>query len=636
MRIVLFLVSLMLVSMVPVSGEDEVFVMNQSIEEGRLKVTATTNPNSSYEFIQNGSLWELDLSTLPDGKHTIGLKSEGDEQLAIFWTGPQSGFIWEDALIQMVMVDRFVNGDTSNDGASSGATYEAGWQGGDLQGVTQKIESGYFENLGINAIWLSPLNTNPNGSFVARDGVHQVSGYHGYWPIEPRQVDPRYGGEEALDELVEAAHSRGIRVMADFIINHVHEDHVYYQEEPGWFNEGCLCGTSGCDWTERRLDCLFMPYMPDIDWSNDEVRGQMVSDALWWIERFDLDGLRIDAVKHVSDEAITALATAIQQRFELTGNDIYLKGETAMGWAGHSLEDNYEQYATINRYISQDGLDGQADFVLYHAVVDNVFSNQQMDYQHLDYWTNRSQDQYVQGAVMTPYIGSHDTPRIISRIENDGTQWSQWTEQDTPGLPSDWSYVRLEQALGWLLTTPGAPVIYMGDEFGMHGGADPDNRRMLDHNLTSQQQELHDFTALLGNFRLENEAMRRGTYSTYYADTNLLAYEMITEGQELLVVLNRGGSTTLDIEYDTVLIGQADLTGGVLGIPAFSVNIMGYDSTVNDAQAVEEVGSEGFVSEEGEGEIEEIDGMSSTALQNGLIILIFIMLALLIKTIRRV
>ena len=237
---------------------------------------------------------------------------------------------------------------------------------------------------------------------------------------------------------------------------------------------------------------------------------------------------------------------------------------------------------------------------------------------------------------MTPYIGSHDTPRIISRIENDGTQWSQWTEQDTPGLPSDWSYVRLEQALGWLLTTPGAPVIYMGDEFGMHGGADPDNRRMLDHNLTSQQQELHDFTALLGNFRLENEAMRRGTYSTYYADTNLLAYEMITEGQELLVVLNRGGSTTLDIEYDTVLIGQADLTGGVLGIPAFSVNIMGYDSTVNDAQAVEEVGSEGFVPEEGDGEIEEIDGMSSTALQNGLIILIFIMLALLIKTIRRV
>ena len=236
---------------------------------------------------------------------------------------------------------------------------------------------------------------------------------------------------------------------------------------------------------------------------------------------------------------------------------------------------------------------------------------------------------------MTPYIGSHDTPRIISRIENDGTQWNQWAEQETPGIPSDWAYSRLEQALGWLLTTPGAPVIYMGDEFGMHGGADPDNRRMLDHNLTSQQQELHDFTALLGNFRLENEALRRGTYSTYYADANLLAYEMISESQELLVVLNRGGSTTLDVEYDTVLIGQADLTGGVLGIPAFSVNIIGYGSTADDGQSIEEGEDDDIVSEEGLEEVEGSDLMSSTALQNGLIILVFIMLALLIQTIRR-
>ncbi|MED5267887.1 MAG: alpha-amylase family glycosyl hydrolase, partial [Candidatus Thermoplasmatota archaeon] len=576
-RVALLLVSLMLVLMVPVSGEEEAFVMAQSIQDGKLKVTASENPNSSFEFVQNGPTWELDLSTLPDGKHTIGLSSDGEEQLAVFWTGAQSEFIWEDALIQMVMIDRFVNGNTSNDGLTSGSSFEADWQGGDLQGVTQMIESGYFENLGINAIWLSPLNTNPNGSFIAMDGVHRVSGYHGYWPVEPRQVNPRFGGEVALDELVRVAHSRGMRVIADFTINHVHEDHVYFKEHPEWFNDGCLCGTSGCDWTERRLDCLFMSYMPDIDWSNEEARDQMVSDALWWIERFDLDGLRIDAVKHVDDSAITALSTAIHERFERTGNDVYLKGETAMGWSGHSLEDNQEQYATINQYISEDGLDGQADFVLYHAVVDNVFSKQHMDYRHLDYWTNRSQDQYVQGAVMTPYIGSHDTPRIISRIENDGTQWNQWSDQETPGVPPDWAYARLKQSLGWLLTTPGAPVIYMGDEFGMHGGADPDNRRMLNFSLTSEQQDLHDFTALLGQFRLENEALRRGVYSTYYADANILAYEMISESQELLVVLNRGGSTTLDVDYDEVLLGHADLTVGILSIPASSISIIGYE-----------------------------------------------------------
>ncbi len=635
MRVALLLVSLMLVLMVPVSGEEEAFVMAQSIQDGKLKVTAIENPNSSFEFVQNGPSWELDLSTLPDGKHTIGLSSDGEEQLAVFWTGAQSEFIWEDALIQMVMIDRFVNGNTSNDGLTSGSSFETDWQGGDLQGVTQMIESGYFENLGINAIWLSPLNTNPNGSFIAMDGVHRVSGYHGYWPVEPRQVNPRFGGEVALDELVRVAHSRGMRVIADFTINHVHEDHVYFKEHPEWFNDGCLCGTSGCDWTERRLDCLFMSYMPDIDWNNEEARDQMVSDALWWIERFDLDGLRIDAVKHVDDSAITALSTAINERFERTGNDVYLKGETAMGWSGHSLGDNLEQYATINQYISEDGLDGQADFVLYHAVVDNVFSKQHMDYRHLDYWTNRSQDQYVQGAVMTPYIGSHDTPRIISRIENDGTQWNQWSDQETPGVPPDWAYARLKQSIGWLLTTPGAPVIYMGDEFGMHGGADPDNRRMLNFSLTSEQQDLHDFTALLGQFRLENEALRRGVYSTYYADANILAYEMISEGQELLVVLNRGGSTTLDVDYGEVLLGHADLTEGILSIPASSISIIGYEDPPNENLTVEEESDE-LISGEGVGDVEESDLLNSRALQNGLIILVFIMLALLIRTIREV
>ena len=142
---------------------------------------------------------------------------------------------------------------------------------------------------------------------------------------------------------------------------------------------------------------------------------------MWWAETFDLDGLRVDAVKHVDDYAMTNLATRINERFEATGTDFYLKGETAMGWSGHSLEDNAEQYQTINRYIGDNALDGQADFVLYHAVVDNVFTTGNMNYHHLDFWTNRSQDQYVDGAIMVPYLGSHDSSRYLSRIQNDGT-----------------------------------------------------------------------------------------------------------------------------------------------------------------------------------------------------------------------
>ena len=550
--------------------------LSHQIVDDKLIVSSVENPNSDYAFTQNGNTWELDLNTLQDGKHSITLAADGKESLAVFWTGPDADFIWDDALIYMVMTDRFVNGNTSNDGAPSGAEAEADWMGGDLEGVTQMIESGYFTDLGVNALWISPFNTNPAGSYVAADGQHMVSGYHGYWPIEPRQVDPRFGGEEALTEMVDAAHDAGLRVMADFVVNHVHEDHVYAQQHPEWFNQGCICGTDFCDWTERRLDCLFMDYMPDLDWKNRDASEQIIEDALWWAETFDLDGIRVDAVKHVDDHAMTNLATRINERFEATGTDFYLKGETAMGWSGHSLEDNAEQYQTINRYIGDDALDGQADFVLYHAVVDNVFTTGNMDYQHLDFWTNRSQDQYVDGAVMVPYLGSHDSSRYLSRIQNDGTQWNQWEEQARPTTPSSASYQSAKQGIAWLLTTPGAPMLYMGDEFGQHGGADPDNRRMLDFNLNDGQQDLMNFTSEIANVRLDNEALRRGVYSTYHVESDMVAYEMTTSEQSLLVVLNRGGVNQLQTNYDEIIFGESALSGTTLSVASDSVTILAY------------------------------------------------------------
>ena len=217
--------------------------------------------------------------------------------------------------------------------------------------------------------------------------------------------------------MVEAAHEGGIRVMMDFVVNHVHEDHEYFQNNPEWFNSGCICGQENCDWTEHRLDCQFTSYMPDLDWKNRNASEQFIADALWWMEEYNLDGARIDAVKHVENLAVSNLVAQINERFETVGNDVYLKGETAMGWSGHSLEANQAQYGAINAYMGPDGLDGQADFVLYHAVVDNVFVSGNENYQHLDYWTNRSQDQYTPGSLMVPYVGSHDVPRLTSRAD---------------------------------------------------------------------------------------------------------------------------------------------------------------------------------------------------------------------------
>ena len=130
-------------------------------------------------------------------------------------------------------------------------------------------------------------------------------------------------------------------------------------------------------------------------------------------------------------------------------------------------------------------------------------------------------------------------------------------EQARPTTPSAASYQSAKQGIAWLLTTPGAPMLYMGDEFGQHGGADPDNRRMLDFNLNEGQQDLKNFTSEIANVRLENEALRRGVYSTFHVETNLLAYEMTSDEESLLVVLNRGGASELQSSYDEVIFGAS-------------------------------------------------------------------------------
>ena len=536
--------------------------------------------------------WTLPLTDFEDGKHTLkveGFDTDGHpayDLLVPFWTGPHADFVWEDALVYMIMTDRFVNGNSSNDGPSTGAAQGADWQGGDFAGVTQMIESGYFADLGVNALWLTPFNTAATGTGKAADGVHDVSAFHGYWPTEARGVEPRLGTEAELQEMIEAAHDNGMRVMMDFVVNHVHEDHEYVQNNSDWFTSGCICGQADCDWTEHRLDCQFTAYMPDVNWKNRQASEQMIADALWWMETFDLDGARIDAVKHVENLAVANLVSQINERFETVGNDVYLKGETAMGWSGHSLEDNQAQYGAINAYMGPDGLDGQADFVLYHAVVDNVFVSGNENYQHLDFWTNRSQDQYTPGSLMVPYVGSHDVPRLTSRADTGtGDAYNQWVENGLPGQPGDVSaYHAALQAYGWLLTTPGAPLLYYGDEYGEYGGADPDNRHMYRNpsSWSDHESALYENISQLGQLRLESVALRQGAYSTRLAMPNMLAYNMTHDEQTMTVVLNRGGPTQMGgfATNDTLRFGAGSLADGTLTVPAHSVSVIELNAPV--------------------------------------------------------
>src|SRR6185369_1600894 len=194
---------------------------------------------------------EAHAGELAPGKYTWTVRATDfaghtAEAHASTFSEARPGRTLDDGLIYQILVDRFAATDAPPDpGARAGGT---------LDGVRTKIESGYFESLGVSTLWLSPLYQNPPGREVGRDG-RLYEAYHGYWPIAPRSVEPKLGGEVALDAVVEAAHARGLRVILDAVPNHVHQTHPYRIEHPSWFNESCICGAAQCDWAGHIEEC---------------------------------------------------------------------------------------------------------------------------------------------------------------------------------------------------------------------------------------------------------------------------------------------------------------------------------------------------------------------------------------------
>lgn len=510
------------------------------------RVTAGWQPRAlqpgELALSPDGSRATLTLSSLADGKYTATLRAvagarESEALFLPFWVEPQP-FSFRDSALYMLVTDRFRNGDPSNDPAPTpNVPTSVDFQGGDLKGVELAIAEGYFDRLGVRTLWLTPWQTQPARSYLGREG-RQATGYHGYWPIRARQVDPRWGGAEALHRMVEEAHRHGIRIIMDAVLNHVHEEHEYFLAQKDWFRTGCVCSDSGCGWDAKRLECVFAPYLPDVNWNLAEVSDQFIADLLWWMEEFDLDGLRIDAVKHVEDSAITRLAGRVRERFEQAGTDYYLFGETFTG-----------DYGLINRYISPTALDAQLDFPLFMKVPETVFARDELGFLHVKYWSEQSQLRF-QGAPMVTFVGNHDVARFITKADpaNRDRQGSQW--ENLPGPPvGQEPYDRLWLAMLNLLTSPGVPLLYYGDEYGEFGGSDPDNRHLANRepNLWPEQRSQLERMRKLLLARGRLRGLARGPMTTLWANSedngkgNLWAYTRTDPDpkQSALVVLNR-------------------------------------------------------------------------------------------------
>ncbi len=516
--------------------------------------------------------YDVSLEGLAPGRHELSIRvtdTAGRDALPVdlpFWIEEQP-FEWRDATMYMLVVDRFANGDRSIDRPEGGTLeYPADFHGGDLAGALQVMQSGYFESLGVNVIWLSPINQQATGQFPGTDG-HDYSGYHGYWPTRGETVEPRFGGNDALHAFIEEAHRRGIRVLLDLINNQVHQQHEYYVAHPDWFRTGCVCGVdSGCGWSERPLDCLFASYLPDINWRNSQTEAQFIADAVHWVDEYDIDGFRIDAVKHVETNSIYDLRAALAQRFEQGGARIFMVGETAVGEfdsIDYGCGESYGNgYAWIDAYVGEHALDGQFDFPTHHRL-EGGLTTDSMRYVDVETVVHDYTTRYRPEGLYVRFLGTHDTNRMASRAAFDPAQGCRWPDgggcASMPGVPTDPAvFDRLRRAFTLEYTLPGIPFVYYGDEIALPGGNDPDNRRdmvwtgalaplaMGDTSVSAAQEGLRAHIAALGTARARSLALRRGRREPLVVTDTLYVYAYVHDdpGELAVVAVNRGGDVT--------------------------------------------------------------------------------------------
>ena len=485
-------------------------------------------------------------------------------------------FDWRDAVMYFVLLDRFNNGDTSNDKKENGVETPANWQGGDLAGLLAKLKSNYFSNLGVNAIWISSPVDAPDGKYAGVD-KHDYTGYHGYWPTKLTKVEERLGTLTLLKQVVAEAHKQGIKVVMDYVMNHVHKNSPTYASNKSWFwdlnysGKTCVCGI-GCSWdtSPDNLRCWFMPYLPDFNFKNAAARKFSIDNAIKWIKDTGVDGYRLDAVKHIEMSWLTDLRTQVNALG--LKNKFYMVGETFT-----------YQKNVLKPYIDpKTKLDGQFDFPLREKLV-NIILRRQSNFYDLDTFLNANDGYYGSGAIMGNFIGNHDLPRSIHLAEDspvfgsmDGGKSKSWyTNLKEPNYAKP--YERLGVAFTALMTLQGVPLIYYGDEIGLAGGGDPDNRRFMKWSgLSSHQTKLKAHVAKLGKIRAANSALRRGVRKERWKENDVYAYSMTHGSNVVYVVLNRSDSSK------TIKLPGTSLTDQLTGskVTASSVTVGARSSMV--------------------------------------------------------
>ncbi|MGW8314436.1 MAG: alpha-amylase family glycosyl hydrolase [Bacteroidales bacterium] len=392
--------------------------------------------------------------------------------------GGSPPFMWDNANVYFLLTDRFSNGDPSND-LNFNRTLPTGpmrgFEGGDLQGVIRKLEEGYFQELGITALWVTPFFEQDHGATDEGTGI--TYGYHGYWIQDWTRLDPNFGTMEELQKLVEMAHRQGIRILMDVVMNHTgpvtDQDPVW---PVAWVRTSPPCTFQSYETT---VSCTLVKNLPDIRTGSDqavelpssllqkwEAEGRLEQEMAeledffertgyprapryylikWltdFVRKYGIDGYRLDTAKHIEESVWAELFGEAQSAFEawkrdhpeevLDDNDFFMVGEV------------YGYGISSGRYFSFG--DRQVDFYAQHihSLINFQFKvDAALPYEELFSRYSEMLHGTLEGVGVLNYISSHDD-----------------------GSPFDIDREMPLEALSKLLLAPGASQIYYGDESG--------------------------------------------------------------------------------------------------------------------------------------------------------------------------
>ena len=446
----------------------------------------------------------------------------------------ETPFVWEGANIYFLLTDRFNNADPTND-VNFNRTKETGvlrgFEGGDIKGITEKIKEGYFTDLGINAIWFTPVVEQSHGDVDEGTGV--TYGYHGYWTKDWTALDPNFGTTEDLHELMKTAHANGIRILLDGVINHtspVTEIDSVWPED--WVRTEPNCNYKNY---ESTVSCNLVEGLSDIKTeSNEDVELPIQLIEKWkkegryeqelaeldaffertnyprapkyyiikwltdYITEFGVDGYRADTVKHVEEDVWDDFKRECDYAFAqwkknnptkvMDDNEFYLVGEVYNYVISNGQFHHYDG-GVVKTNFFENGFNSLINFEFKYDATKNyeaIFSK---------YSDILSTDLKEYGVLN--YVTSHDD-----------------------GAPFDKQRTKPFESATKLLLSPGTSQVYYGDEFartlivdGTIG--DATLRSMMDwthYSINEKEQLILEHWQTLGRFRRDHPAIGAGVH----------------------------------------------------------------------------------------------------------------------------